>query len=376
MKIPFNRPFVPANAWEYLRAAVESGHLSGDGPATRRCEAKLAGWLGAPRVLLTSSCTHALEMSALLLGLEPGDEVIVPAFTFVSTANAFALHGARPVFADIKADTCNIDEAKIEPLISPRTRALVVVHYGGGCCAMERIAPLADRHNLVLIEDAAHALFARYDGRPVGTFGDLAALSFHETKNLQCGEGGALVINRSKWSERAEILREKGTDRSRFFRGEVDRYTWRDVGSSYLASDLSAALLESQIDIWEQIEAERRDRWRQYAEELLPWANLNGVAFLAFEPKAEPSHHLFSLAMPSLAARDGLLRWLADRGVHATSHYVPLNATPQGRKYGGRAGQCPVAEAMSERLLRLPLFIGLAGEEQASVIAAVRSFAT
>jgi len=375
MKVPFNRPFVPASAWEKLRAAVESGHLSGDGPATRRCEAKLGGWLDGPRVLLTSSCTHALEMSALLLGLKPGDEVIVPAFTYVSTANAFALHGARPIFADIRPDTCNIDEEKIEQLISPRTRALVVVHYGGGPCSMEKITPIAARHHVTLIEDAAHALFGRYDGRPIGSLGDLATLSFHETKNLHCGEGGALVVNRPKDVARAEVLREKGTDRSRFFRGEIDRYTWLDTGSSYLMSDLSAALLESQIEIWPQIEAQRRDRWLRYALELRPWADRNGVGLLAFEPKAEPSHHLFSLTMPSFGAREGLLSWLAARGIHATSHYAPLNTTPRGRWYGGRPGQCPVAESVSERLLRLPLFIGLTDEEQSAVIAAVTSFA-
>jgi dTDP-4-amino-4,6-dideoxygalactose transaminase len=372
--IPFNKPFVPGNAWDYLHSAVESGHLSGDGPATRRCEAKLADWFTASRVLLTSSCTHALEMSALLLGLKPGDEVIVPAFTFVSTANAFALHGARPVFADIKPDTCNIDEAKVEQLTSARTRAIVVVHYGGGSCAMEKIIPVVARHNLVLIEDTAHALFGRYDGKPVGSFGDFATLSFHETKNLQCGEGGALVINSPKLVARAEVLREKGTDRSRFFRGEVDRYTWRDVGSSYLMSDLNAALLESQIDVFEQIETQRRDRWLRYSRELRAWAERNGVGFLEFEPKTEPSHHLFSLRMPSLEAREGLLRWLAARGIQATSHYVSLNTTPQGQKYGGLPGQCPVAEAMSDRLLRLPLFIGMTRGEQDSVIEAVASF--
>jgi len=375
MRIPFNRPFVPAGAWEHLRAAAESGHLSGDGPATRRCEARLGEWLGAARVLLTSSCTHALEMSALLLGLRPGDEVIVPAFTFVSTANAFALHGARPVFADIRPDTCNVDEAGIEPLITARTRALVVVHYGGGPCAMDRIAPLAASRGLTLIEDSAHALFGRLGGRALGSFGDLATLSFHETKNLHCGEGGALVVNRPGDVARAEVLREKGTDRSRFFRGEVARYTWRDTGSSYLMSDLSAALLESQLEIWPQIEAQRRDRWLRYARELRPWADRSGVGLLAFGPGAEPSHHLFSLTMPSPEAREGLLRWLAARGVHATSHYVALNTTPRGLTYGGRPGQCPVAESVSERLLRLPLFVGLSDEEQGAVIAAVTSFA-
>jgi dTDP-4-amino-4,6-dideoxygalactose transaminase len=313
-------------------------------------------------------------MSALLLGLKPGDEIVVPAFTFVSNANAFALHGASPVFADIRPDTCNIDEEKIEPLITCRTRALVIVHYGGGPCAMERITSLAAKHKLNLIEDTAHALYGRYDGRPIGSFGDLATLSFHETKNLHCGEGGALVINRPELTARAEVLREKGTDRSQFFRGEIDSYTWRDTGSSYLMADLNAALLESQIDIWPQIEAQRLDLWLRYARELRPWADRNGVALQSFEPKSAPSHHLFSLMMPSFQARTALIRWLAAREIHAASHYVPLNATPHGQRLGGRPGQCPVAEAVSGRLLRLPLFFGLTREEQGAVIDAVTSF--
>jgi dTDP-4-amino-4,6-dideoxygalactose transaminase len=372
--IPFNRPLVLDAGYEYLRQAVALGHLSGDGPFTRRCHALLEQLLGVPRVLLTTSCTHALELAALLLEIEPGDEVIVPSFTFVSTANAFVLRGARPVFADIRPDTLNLDESLLEGLITPRTRAIVPVHYAGVGCELGALCAVADRHGLAVVEDNAHGLFGRYADRPLGTFGALATLSFHETKNLNCGEGGALLLNDPRLIERAEILREKGTDRNRFFRGQVDKYTWRDIGSSYLPSDALAALLFAQLEQHERIQARRRVLWQRYAAELRDWADTAGVLLPVVPPACEQAYHLFYLLLPSLEQRQALVAHLRERGVHAIFHYLPLHLSEMGRRLGGRAGDCPVTEEVSDRLLRLPLFYDLGDADQGRVIEAVRAF--
>jgi dTDP-4-amino-4,6-dideoxygalactose transaminase len=372
--IPFNLPSRGAADLQHVAAALASDHLSGDGPYTRRVERLLAELLGVPRVLLTTSCTHALEMAALLLDLAPGDEVIVPAFTFVSTVNAFVLRGARPVFADIRPDTLNLDESRLERLVTPRTRAIALVHYAGVGCAMDAVLEVARRHGLAVVEDAAHGLFGRYRGRLLGTLGDLATLSFHETKNLSCGEGGALVVNDPRRVERAEILREKGTDRSRFFRGQVDKYTWVDVGSSYVMSDLLAALLWAQLEDRERIQARRRQLWARYAEDLAPWAAARGIRLPTVPPGLEHPGHLFYLLLPTLADRQAFMAHLAAADILAVFHYQPLHLSAMGRRLGGRPGDCPVTEDVSDRLVRLPFYTGLTDVDQARVVEVVRRF--
>jgi dTDP-4-amino-4,6-dideoxygalactose transaminase len=371
LPIPFNRPSLAGRELDYLRDAVARGHLSGDGHYTRRCHALLEEILGAPRVLLTTSCTHALELAALLLDIRPGDEVIVPAFTFVSTINAFVLRGATPVFVDIRPDTLNLDERQVTARLSPRTRAIVPVHYAGVACAMEPILAAAARSGAAVVEDNAHGLFGLYRGRKLGTFGALSTLSFHETKNVFCGEGGALVVNDPALGERAEILREKGTDRSRFFRGEIDRYTWVDVGSSYLPSDLLAAFLLGQLEEREAIQERRRRIWERYREELSGWAAARCIRLPEVPAECVQPYHLFYLLLPSLAERTALIARLKERGVHAVFHYQPLHLSAMGRRFGGRPGDCPVAESVSDRLLRLPCFSGLTELEQGRVIAAL-----
>ncbi len=374
LRIPFNRPTVSDQGRAYLFESIASGHLSGDGMFTRRCHALLQELLGVPRVLLTSSCTGALEMSALLLDLTPGDEVIIPSFTFVSTANAFVLRGATLVFADIRADTLNLDERLLPGLITERTRAIVPVHYAGVGCEMNAIMDLADRRGITVVEDNAHGLFGRYRGRLLGTFGAMATQSFHETKNFTCGEGGALVLRDARLVERAEILREKGTDRSRFFRGEIDKYGWVDVGSSYLPSDILAAVLLAQLEERETIQSGRRKRWSTYHEALGPWASGNGVTLPYVPAHTESSWHLFHILLPSLNRRQAMIDHLKSRGVYAVFHYLPLHLSPKGRALGGREGACPVTEDISDRLLRLPLYNGMSDAEQDQVIEAVLAF--
>lgn len=354
-----------------MQDAVLRSHLSGDGWYTRRCHELLCEILGGPRVLLTTSCTHALELAALLLGVGPGDEVILPAFTFVSTVNAFVLRGARPVFADIRPDTLNLDENDVEKKVTPHTRAIVPVHYAGVGCEMEVLQEIARRAGAALVEDAAHALFATYRGRPLGTFGALSTLSFHETKNVTCGEGGALVLNDPELYERAEILREKGTNRSRFFRGEVDKYTWVDVGSSYLPSDLLAAFLLAQLEEREKSQRRRQQIWETYAAELADWAAARGIRLPVVPDHCRQPYHLFYLLLPSLAQREELSARLRQAGVYTTFHYLPLHLSEMGLRFGGRPGDCPVTESVSDRLLRLPLFAGLAESEQRRVIEAI-----
>jgi dTDP-4-amino-4,6-dideoxygalactose transaminase len=373
-RIPFNRVNLAGPELAYIREAVERGHLSGDGTFTRRCHEILQKELGVPRALLTTSCTHALEMAALLLELEPGDEVIVPSFAFVTTASAFVLHGATPVFADARPDTLNLDERLLPGLVTERTRAIVPLHYAGVGCEMEPILALARERGIAVIEDNAHGLFGRHRGRLLGTFGELAAQSFHETKNLSCGEGGALLLNDPRFIERAEILRDKGTDRSRFFRGEVDKYTWVDVGSNYLLSDILAAFLLAQLESRAAIQAARARLWKRYADELADWARASGVGMPQVPAHCEQPHHIFYLMLPGQQARARLIEHLKARGILAVFHYQPLHVSAMGRRFGGRAGQCPVTEDIADRLLRLPLFHGLSAGDQGDVIAAVRDF--
>ena len=373
-QIGFNRPAMPETAYQYLREAVRNMHLSGDGPFTKRCHTLLEQILGAPKVLLTTSCTHALEMAALLLDIRPGDEVVVPSFTFVSTVNAFVLRGARPVFADIRPDTLNLDERALPSLLTERTRAVVPVHYAGVGCEMDAIGRAADSVGAAVVEDNAHGLFGRYRGRPLGTLGQLSTLSFHETKNISCGEGGALVLNDPEMIERAEIIREKGTNRSRFFRGQVDKYTWVDVGSSYLPSDALAALLLAQLEMREQIQARRRAIWDRYRAELGEWADESQVGLPHVPPHCDQPAHLFYLLLPTLADRQGMIAHLKAAGVVATFHYVPLHLSKMGVRLGGRPGSCPVSEAVSDRLVRLPLYFDLSDSDQSRVIAAVQAF--
>jgi dTDP-4-amino-4,6-dideoxygalactose transaminase len=358
----------------YISKALECCHISGDGRFTKQCQALLERELSVAKALLTTSCTHALEMAALLLEIEPGDEVIVPSFTFVSTANAFVLRGARPVFCDIRQDTLNIDERKIEKLISSRTKVIVVVHYAGVGCEMDSIVALAERHGIALVEDNAHGLFAKYKGKNLGTFGCLATQSFHETKNVTCGEGGALLINEEKFIERAEIIREKGTNRNRFFRGQVDKYTWVDLGSSYLLSDVLAAFLFAQLEHREQIQLGRRRIWETYNEELAEWAFKNGVALPFVPAYCEQSWHMFYVLMPSLEERQAFIAHLKKDDIGSVFHYVPLHLSEMGRRWGGKEGDCPVTECVSERLVRLPFYNELSEEDQTRVVSAVLDY--
>jgi dTDP-4-amino-4,6-dideoxygalactose transaminase len=353
---------------------VEAGRISGDGPFTEKCHALLEQVFGAPRVLLTTSCTTALEVAALLLEIEPGHEVIMPSFTFVSTANAFVLRGARPVFVDIHPDTLNLDERQLESLITPRTRAIVAMHYAGVGCEMDAIVGIASRHGLHLVEDNAHGLFGRYRGRPLGTFGCLAAQSFHETKNVSCGEGGALVVNDPRYIERAEIIREKGTNRSRMFRGLVDKYTWVDVGTSALPSDIQAAFLYAQLERREVIQAKRWQIWEGYARGLRTWAEPRGIRLPIVPAHCEQPYHMFYLLTASGQQRARLIAHLGERGILAVFHYIPLHLSEMGQRVGGKPGDCPVTEEVSERILRLPFYNTLSEEDQAEVVEAVRAF--
>lgn len=373
-RIPFNRPGLMGDELRYVADAITRGHISGDGAFTRKCHAFLERELDVPCVLLTTSCTHALEMAAMLLDLRPGDEIILPSFTFVSTANAFVLRGARPVFVDIRPDTLNIDETLIESAITSRTRAIVPMHYAGVGCEMDRLMDVARRHGIAVVEDNAHGLFATYKGRRLGTFGCLATQSFHETKNIMCGEGGALLINDPRYIERAEILRQKGTDRSRFFRGEVDKYTWVDLGSSYLPSDVLAAFLYAQLEKRHLIHERRRRIWQYYRHHLVDWAAERGVGLPQPPLDCEHSYHLFYLMLPSLDVRQALISHLKDKGILSVFHYLPLHLSDVGRSFGGYTGQCPVTERVSDCLLRLPFYNGLSEADQAFVVETIRSF--
>ena len=373
-RIPFNKPTFTGQEISYMQQAVQAGHISGDGAFSRKVHSLLESELGVARALLTTSCTHALEMAALLLDIQPGDEVIVPDFTFVSTINAFVLRGAKPVFIDIRPDTLNMDENQLEALITPRTRAIVPVHYAGVACEMDTIMRVANQHGIAVIEDNAHGLFGKYKGQWLGTFGQMATQSFHETKNFTSGEGGALLINDEAYAERAEIIREKGTNRSRFFRGQVDKYTWVDLGSSYLPSDMLGAYLLAQLEQREQVQSRRAEIWQTYHEALAPWAEENKVQQPAVLAHCEQAYHMYYLLLPSLNVRTRLIEHLKSRGILSVFHYLPLHLSDMGRQYGGRPGDHPVTERSSERLLRLPFFNSMLEAEQAEIISALYEF--
>lgn len=366
--IPFNKPAYIGTEEQYISEVLHSGHQSGDGVFTKKCNGILEQALGAEKVLLTTSCTHALEMAAILLDIKPGDEVIIPSFTFVSTVNAFVLRGAKPVFIDIRPDTLNLDEDQLERLITPKTRAVVPVHYAGIGCEMDQIGVICRQHNLKIVEDNAHGLFGKYKGRWLGTFGALATQSFHETKNFSCGEGGALVINDPALKERAEIIREKGTNRSRFFRGQVDKYTWVDIGSSYLPSETLAAVLYAQLEARHQIQQRRGEIWHLYNQELKNWATANQVRLPFIPADREQTYHMFYLLLPSLETRTRFIQTLREKGVYSVFHYLPLHLSDMGRKFGGKDGDCPVTEDLSDRLVRLPLFYNLTASDQEFIL--------
>jgi dTDP-4-amino-4,6-dideoxygalactose transaminase len=373
-EIPFNKSCPAGKELEYISQAFRNNHISGDGPFTEKCRAFLKKIYDPSEVFLTTSCTHALEICALLLDIKPGDEVIIPSFSFVSTANAFVLHGARPVFADIRPDTLNIDENKIKDRMTPRTRAVVVVHYAGIGCEMDSILNVLKERNVVLIEDNASGLFGLYRGRNLGTFGSLSTLSFHETKHLSCGEGGALVINDDTYQDRAEFLREKGTNRTKFLRGEVDKYTWIDFGSSYIPSDILAAVLYAQLENWQQIVGKRKNIWNYYAEHLREWAQSNSVKLPYVPDHCIQSYVEFFMLMPSFELRQALITHLAARSIQASFHYLPLHLSPMGKKFDGNAGDCPVTEDVSGRLIRLPFYTDLTDAEQEHIAASILSF--
>ena len=374
ISIPFNRPCLTGNEYKYIAEAIAYGHASGDGPFTRRCHELLETELGVAKALLTTSCTHALEMAAILLDCGPDDEVILPSFTFVSTANAFVLRGAKVVFSDIRPDTLNLDESRLEELVTARTKAIVPVHYAGVACEMEAIGAIAKRHGICVVEDNAHGLLARYKGRYTGTFGALATQSFHETKNVTCGEGGALLVNDPALVERALIIREKGTNRSQFFRGQVDKYSWVDVGSSYLPSDLLAAFLLAQLEERETIQRKRRHIWEVYQQRLAGWAGERRVRLPVIPPDCEQAYHMFYLILPSVEYRQSLIAQLKHQGILSVFHYVPLHSSEMGRKSAARETECLVTEDLSARLLRLPFYNDLSEQEQSRVVDAVTSF--
>jgi dTDP-4-amino-4,6-dideoxygalactose transaminase len=374
LKVDFNRPVPIGNEFEYMRQAIENRHLSGDGPFTKKCHVLFEEQLGVNKALLTTSCTHALEMSAILLDIQPGDEVIIPDFTFVSTVNAFVLRGAKPVFLDVRPDTLNLDESALEAAITPRTKAIIPVHYAGVGCEMDTIMDLANRHRIAVVEDNAHGLFGKYKGKFLGTFGVMATQSFHETKNFSCGEGGALLINNPDYVERAEIIREKGTNRARFFRGQVDKYTWVDIGSSYLPSDMLAAFLYAQLEQREKVQGHRKNIWDMYDAGLRDWALAHDAQLPHIPDHCEQSYHMFYLLLPSLELRQKFIAYLRERGIYSVFHYLPLHLSDMGQHFGGKAGDLPVTESISDRLVRLPFHNALTSNEQEQVIDAIHGF--
>lgn len=374
-KIPFNRLSILGKELEYVKRAIEVNQcIAGDGFFTNKCQSLIEDYLNIPKALLTTSCTHALEMSAMLLDISPGDEVILPSFTFVSTANAFIMRGAKPVFVDIRPDTLNMDENKLEKLITKRTKAIVLVHYAGVGCEMDRICEIALKYNISIVEDNAHGFLGRYRAKYLGSFGVLSALSFHETKNFSCGEGGALIINDAKLIERAEIIREKGTDRARFFRGEVDKYTWRDIGSSYIPSDMLAAFLLGQLEKRKFVQKKRKQIWDFYNESLSDWADENNVKMPFVPSYCEQSYHLFYILLPSLEIRTRLISHLKEKSILSVFHYMPLHLSPMGEKFGYRKGAFPVTEDISNRILRLPFYNTITNKELEKVSKSIREF--
>ena len=359
LNIPFNKPYITGRELFYIAQAHSDGQLAGDGGFTKKCHAWLEKRMGAKKALLTHSCTAALEMAAILADIQPGDEVIMPSYTFVSTANAFVLRGGVPVFVDIRSDTLNMDEALIESAITPRTKAIVPVHYAGVACEMDTIMNIAQRHNLLVIEDAAQGIMSTYKGRPLGSIGHLGAYSFHETKNITSGEGGALLINDKRFVERAEIIREKGTNRSQFFRGQVDKYTWVDIGSSYLPGEVIAAFLWAQMEEAESITVKRLAIWNQYHAALDPLDTAGMLRRPIIPESCQHNAHMYYILLDSLAVRSHVIQELKAVGIKAVFHYVPLHLSPAGKRLARVHGNLPHTEHLAERLLRLPLWLGL-----------------
>ena len=375
MQISFNKPPWTGHEEKYVLVSMKSDKISGDGYFTKQCHQWFETVLGCKRALLTPSCTHALELAAMLIDIKPGDEVIMPSYTFVSTANAFVLRGAIIVFVDIRPDTMNIDESKIEEAITSKTKAIVPVHYAGVGCEMETIMQIAKKHNLFVIEDAAQGMMANYKGKPLGTIGHLGTFSFHETKNYTSGgEGGLLIINDERFVERAEILREKGTNRSKYFRGEVDKYSWKDIGSSYLLSDLQAAYLWGQIEMVDEIKENRLNSWKYYLESFYRLIDRDLVEVQNIPDKCEHNGHMFYLKVKDLDLRSKLLNYLRKNGVEAVFHYIPLHKSDAGIKFGYFKGEDIYTSKESERLVRLPLYYGMKKHEIDYVIQKVYEF--
>jgi len=373
--IPFNAPPVVGSELEYMQSAMASGKLCGDGGFTRRCQQWMEQRFGCKKVLLTPSCTASLEMAALLINIQPGDEVIMPSYTFVSTANAFVLRGATIVFVDIRPDTLNIDESKIEAAITEKTRAIVPVHYAGVACEMDAIMALAAKHQLFVIEDAAQGVMSRYKGRALGTIGHIGCFSFHETKNYTAGgEGGATLINDAALVERAEVIREKGTNRSQFFRGQVDKYTWRDIGSSYLMADLQAAYLWAQLEAAERVNQQRLRLWQRYYDALQPLAAQGRLQLPSLPDACEHNAHMFYIKLRDSDDRQALISWMKEAEILTVFHYIPLHSSPAGQQFGRFHGEERFTTVESERLLRLPLFYNLTDNNQNTVISSLLSF--
>ena len=372
--IPFNRPYLTGNEIPFLKEAYKKGQFAGNGVFTQKCQAWIERKMDVKKALLTHSCTAALEMAAILANIQPGDEIIMTSYTFVSTANAFVLRGGVPIFVDIRPDTLNIDEKLIEVAITHRTKAIVLVHYAGVGCEMNSIMKIASKHRLLVIEDAAHAVRATYRGRELGSIGDLGTLSFHETKNVTSGEGGALLVNQKRLLDRADIIWQKGTNRKAFEKGLVAKYTWVDIGSSFLPGEIIAAFLWGQLEKIETIQRKRKQLWERYHRELKNWAEKQGV-WQPFVPEhCEQSYHMYYLLMPSIEARVRFIRYLKERGICAVFHYLPLHLSPYARRWGGETGDCPVTESVSDRLVRVPFYTGLTQKDQDRVIQSTQEF--
>jgi dTDP-4-amino-4,6-dideoxygalactose transaminase len=371
-KIPFNWPHMTGKELYYIAEAHFQGRLAGDGPFTQRCHTWVEQRTNCNKALLTHSCTAALELSALLLDLGPGDEVIMPSYTFVSTANAFVLRGAVPVFVDIREDTLNLDENLIEAAITDRTKAIVPVHYAGVGCEMDRIMAIAQKHNLKVVEDAAQGMMSKYKGKALGSIGNLGAYSFHETKNIISGEGGCLLINDPKLALRAEIIREKGTDRSQFFRGEIDKYTWQDIGSSFLPGELIAAFLWAQLEEAHRITAERLKTWQHYHEMLLPFEEQNLLRRPIIPESCQHNGHMYYILLSPTIERQPLLDKFKENGISVIFHYIPLHSSPAGQRYARAHGSLSVTDSIAERLIRLPLWVGLSIRQQQRVVDILR----
>ena len=367
-RIPFNKPFIVGKELYYIAQSVLQLKTSGDGLYTKKAQELMKRTFGGQEIMLTTSCTTALDLAAILADVKDGDEIILPSFTFSSTANAFLLRGARPVFVDCRRDTLNIDENLIKTAVTPRTRTIAPVHYAGVGCDMDAISAIAEKYGLIVIEDAAQGVNAKYKGRYLGTIGDIGAYSFHETKNFICGEGGAIVLNRPELVERAEIIREKGTNRSRFFRGEVDKYTWVDIGSSLLPSDILAAFLFAQLENMDLITRKRQEIYRFYEAQLRPLEKRGLITLPIIPPECESNYHMFYIVLNSLDERSGLIEYLKAQSILAVFHYVPLHTSPMGMAMGYRAGMLPVTETISERLLRLPMYYEMQESEVESVV--------